>query len=74
MVGLVEQIALKDVPARVAVSLLEYADASCAMADGMEFELARTQEELTAELATTRESGARIRIADVGRLGAAAGR
>lgn len=91
MVGLVEKISLKDVPARVAVSLLEYAEAAGAVVDGAEFDVPRTQEEMAAELATTRESvaralarlrrdgviaqtGARIRIADLGRLEAAAGR
>lgn len=59
MVGLVEKISLKDVPARVAVALLEYAEAAGALRDGGEFDLPRTQEELAAELATTRESVAR---------------
>lgn len=59
MVGLVEKISLKDVPARVAVTLLEYAAAAGALADGGRFVLPRTQEELAAELATTRESVAR---------------
>lgn len=59
MVRLVEKISLKDVPARVAMTLLEYAERAGRVADGAEFELPRTQEQLAAELATTRESVAR---------------
>jgi len=59
MVRLVEKISLKDVPARVAMTLLEYAEGHAAPHDGMEFELPRTQEELASELTTTRESVAR---------------
>jgi CRP/FNR family transcriptional regulator len=59
MVGLVEKISLRDVPARVATTLLEYAAAVGELRDGAEFPLPRTQEELAAELATTRESVAR---------------
>lgn len=59
MVRLVERISLKDVPARVAASLLDYAEAAGARRDGGSFALPRTQEELAAELATTRESVAR---------------
>lgn len=59
MVGLVEKISLKDVLARVAMTLLEYAERAGDPADGTQFELPRTQEELAAELATTRESVAR---------------
>lgn len=59
MVRLVEKISLRDVPARVALTLLEYAEAGGALADDGEFELPRTQEELASELATTRESVAR---------------
>jgi CRP/FNR family transcriptional regulator, cyclic AMP receptor protein len=59
MVQLVEKISLKDVPARVAMTLLEYAERLGTPRDGLEFELPRTQEELAAELATTRESVAR---------------
>ncbi|HEX8361452.1 MAG TPA: Crp/Fnr family transcriptional regulator [Longimicrobium sp.] len=81
MVGLVEKISLRDVPARVAMTLLEYAEAS----GGAEFRLPRTQEEMAAELATTRESvgralarlrrdgaidqrGTRVRIVNLDRL------
>ena len=59
MVGLVEKISLKDVSARVALSLLEHAEATGALAEGASFRLPRTQEEMAAELATTRESVAR---------------
>ncbi|HEX2205583.1 MAG TPA: Crp/Fnr family transcriptional regulator [Longimicrobium sp.] len=59
LVGLVEKISLRDVPARVALSLMEYAEAAGALRDGGELVLPRTQEELAGELATTRESVAR---------------
>ena len=49
----------EDVPARVAMTMLEYAERSGPVRDGLEFELARTQEDLASELATTRESVAR---------------
>ncbi len=83
-VGLIEKISLRDVPSRVALSLLEYGLAS-GSSDGSWFTLPRTQGELAAELATTRESvaralrtlrdeglveqeGARVRIPDSARL------
>ncbi|HEX7049532.1 MAG TPA: Crp/Fnr family transcriptional regulator [Longimicrobiales bacterium] len=59
LVRVVEKVSLKDVPARVAATLLEYAEAEDAVRDGDTFRLRRTQEELAAELATTRESVAR---------------
>jgi CRP/FNR family transcriptional regulator len=59
MVGLVEKISLRDVSARVAMTLLEYAGAEGGVAGTETFELPRTQEQLAAELATTRESVAR---------------
>ena len=59
MVGLVEKITLRDVPARVAMTLLEYAEREGPVEDGTELVLPRTQDELAAELATTRESIAR---------------
>src|SRR5690606_19216643 len=59
MVQLVEKISLRDVPSRVALTLLEYADQQSQAATDGEFDLTRTQEELAAELATTRESVAR---------------
>jgi CRP/FNR family transcriptional regulator len=69
MVVLVEKISLKDVPARVAMTLLEYAESAGALHEGGEFALPRTQEELAAELATTRESVARA-LARLRKVGA----
>ena len=88
MVQLVEKISLRDVPSRVALTLLEYAERQPSNAQGM-FELPRTQEELATELATTRESvaralsrmrregvisqaGSRVRILDLSKLEAIA--
>lgn len=68
MVRLVERISLKDVPARVAAALLDYAEAAGALRDGGAFEVPRTQEELASELATTRESIARA-LASLRRAG-----
>ena len=59
MVRLVEKISLRDVPSRVAMTLLEYAERYDVAGGQIEFDLPRTQEELAAELATTRESVAR---------------
>ncbi len=59
MVRLVDTIALKEVPARVASALAEDAAEAGVMRDGGEFRLGRTQEALAEELATTRESVAR---------------
>lgn len=59
MVGLVEKISLRDVPARVALTLLEQAERSGELHDGISFELRLTHEQLAAELATTRESVSR---------------
>jgi CRP/FNR family transcriptional regulator, cyclic AMP receptor protein len=59
MVRLVEKISLHDVPARVAMTLLEYAEGTGSSADGIAFAIPRTQDQLAAELATTRESVAR---------------
>lgn len=59
MVRLVETISLREVPTRVAMTLAERAEEAGALHDGGEFPLPRTQEELAAELATTRESVAR---------------
>ena len=59
MVQLVEKISLRDVPSRVAMTLLEYVERFPGDEDGIEFDLPRTQEELATELATTRESVAR---------------
>ncbi len=59
MVRLVERISLRDVPARVAAALLDYAEGADARRAGGTFSLPRTQEALAGELATTRESIAR---------------
>lgn len=59
MVGLVEKISLRDVSARVAMTVLEHAERAGALANGKSFVLPRNQSELAAELATTRESVAR---------------
>lgn len=59
LVALVHRVSLKDVGARVATALIDYADAAFSFRDGAVFLLPRTQEELAAELATTRESVAR---------------
>ena len=59
MVGLVEKISLRDVLARVAMTLLEHAERGGPVRDGTELVLPRTQDEMAAELATTRESIAR---------------
>src|SRR5690606_9138948 len=50
LIGLVEKISLKDVPARVAAALLEYAEAAGVPGRGGAFDLPRTQEEFAAEL------------------------
>lgn len=59
LVQLVHRVSLKDVGARVATALIDYAEAAGSFRDGAVFLLPRTQEELAAELATTRESVAR---------------
>jgi CRP/FNR family transcriptional regulator, cyclic AMP receptor protein len=69
MVRLIEKISLKSVPARVAMTLLEYGERVGSPRDGLEFELPRTQEDLASELATTRESVARA-LAGLRRTGA----
>jgi CRP/FNR family transcriptional regulator, cyclic AMP receptor protein len=56
MVRLVERLSLKDVPARLAATLLDYARAADALRNGATFSLPRTHYELAAELATSRES------------------
>jgi CRP/FNR family transcriptional regulator, cyclic AMP receptor protein len=73
MVALVETISLKDVPARVAVTLLQYAEAAGSLAPGARFRLPRTHEEMARELATTRESVARAfsRLRREGAIGGA---
>lgn len=59
LVALVDKVSLKDVGSRVATALIDYAVAASSFRDGAVFLLPRTQEELAAELATTRESVAR---------------
>jgi CRP/FNR family transcriptional regulator len=59
LVALVHRVSLKDVGSRVATALIDYAETASAFRDGAVFLLPRTQEELAAELATTRESVAR---------------
>jgi CRP/FNR family transcriptional regulator, cyclic AMP receptor protein len=59
MVRLVERLSLKDVPARLAATLLDYARAAGALRNGGSFRLPRTHYDLAAELATSRESVSR---------------
>ncbi len=59
LVRLVDRLALKSVPARVAATLLEVAAAAGCARDGGELALRSTQEEMAAELGTTRESVSR---------------
>ncbi|MGK7313434.1 MAG: Crp/Fnr family transcriptional regulator [Candidatus Longimicrobiales bacterium M2_2A_002] len=59
LVRLVDKVTLKDVPARVAATLIEEAMAAGSARDGGEFEVPTTQEEMANALATTRESVAR---------------
>lgn len=59
LVRLVDRLSLKSVPARVAATLLEAAAAAGCARDGGELVLQSTQEEMAAELGTTRESVSR---------------
>ena len=61
MVRLVERISLRDVPARVAATVLDYAEAAGALesAPAARFTLPRTQEALARELGASREAVAR---------------
>ena len=59
LAALVDQLALQDVPTRVAAAVLRYAEGAGAQRQGGIFRLPRTQEELAAELGTTREGVAR---------------
>jgi len=59
MVGLLEKVSLKSVPARVAATVLERAEAAGALENGGAFTLGATQESLASTLATTREGVAR---------------
>lgn len=59
LVRLVDRLSLKSVPARVAATLLEAAATAGCARDGGELVLQSTQEEMAAELGTTRESVSR---------------
>ena len=59
LVRLVDRLALKSVPARVAAALIEAAASAGCARDGGELVLQSTQEEMAAELGTTRESVSR---------------
>lgn len=59
LASLVDQLALQDVPTRVAATVLRYARENGALRKGVTFRLPRTQEDLAAELGTTREGVSR---------------
>ena len=59
LAALVDRLALQDVPTRVAWAVLRYAEENGALLSGAPFRLPRTQEELAAELGTTREGVSR---------------
>lgn len=60
LVQLLETVAFRDVAARLAMLLADYADQlGRSHADGVHFELERTQEELATEIGTARESVSR---------------
>lgn len=59
LVGLVEKVSLRDVSSRVAVALMEFAEQARQRCPGGSFDVPRTQAQLAAELATSRESVAR---------------
>ena len=59
LVALIEKVTLKDVRARVAATLVEFAEAAGGFRDGGTLVLRQTQEELARSLATTREGVAR---------------
>jgi CRP-like cAMP-binding protein len=59
LAALVDQLALQDVPTRVALAVLRYAEENGSLRSGSAFRLPRTQEELAAELGTTREGVSR---------------
>jgi CRP/FNR family transcriptional regulator, dissimilatory nitrate respiration regulator len=69
MVGLVKTLSLKDVPARVATVILETAVAAGKTQVGDSFHLPMTQDDMAAQLATTRESVSRA-MARLGQEGA----
>jgi CRP/FNR family transcriptional regulator len=59
LISLLEKVSLHGVPARVAATVLERAEAAGVLADGGAFTLGATQEKLARMLATTREGVAR---------------
>lgn len=59
LAALVDRLALQDVPTRVAWAVLRHARESDALRSGGAFRMPRTQEELAAELGTTREGVSR---------------
>lgn len=59
MTEFIDRITLQDVPTRVAAAVQNYAQKSGALTNGVNFRLPRTQEELAAELGTTREGVSR---------------
>lgn len=69
LVGLVEKLSLKEVPARVATAVLEAAVTASRARDGASFHLPTTQDEMAAQLGTTRESVSRA-MARLGEQGA----
>lgn len=71
LAALVDRLALQDVPTRVAATVLEYARGSGALGGGASFRVPGTQEELAAELGTTREGVSRAlrSLRDAGIIG-----
>jgi CRP/FNR family transcriptional regulator len=59
LVAVLDKVSLRSVPARVAKTLLEFAERQDALKDGGSFKLPRTQSDLAHELATSRETVAR---------------
>jgi len=59
LAALVDRLALQDVPTRVASAVLAQAEASGALRPGGSYRMPRTQQQLAAELGTTREGVAR---------------
>jgi CRP-like cAMP-binding protein len=59
MVRLMERLSLKDVPSRLAATLLDYARAAGVLESGAPFRLPRTHYDLAGELATSRETVSR---------------
>jgi len=71
LAGLVDRLSLQDVPTRVASVVLAQAELSGALHTGAAYRMPRTQEELAAELGTTREGVARAlrRLRAAGAIG-----